>query len=113
MLGRIKSKIQQRFDICFEVMATATLMQKFYGEGAGDITDASTTSPGVCSSLRNSQELGLQLRFAAEKGRMLEVRKLLAAGAPVLRDAVSFFPVKFSSLNCSKHPHSIPCSLKV
>ncbi len=64
-------------------MATASV-QKVWTES--DFSSNSNNT-GVCSSLRKSEELGLQLRFAAEKGRLLEVRKLLAAGAPVLRDA--------------------------
>ena len=64
-------------------MAAASIAQKVWTE-----SDPSNKA-AMCSSLRNSQELGLQLRFAAEKGRVLEVRKLLTAGAPVLRDAVS------------------------
>lgn len=52
-------------------------------------SDAADSNTAACAALRNSQELGLQLRFAAEKGRVVEVRKLLSSGAPVLRDAVS------------------------
>lgn len=37
----------------------------------------------------SGQEIGLQLRSAAERGRLLDVRKLLSCGAPVLKDSVS------------------------
>ena len=42
-------------------------------------------------SLQSNQELGLKLRFAAERGKLSEVRKLLSGGAPAMKDAVSFF----------------------
>ena len=66
-------------------MAVAGLAQNVCGESDSYHSNAAAVS----SSLRKSQELGLQLRFAAEKGKMVEVRKYLASGAPVLRDAVS------------------------
>lgn len=40
------------------------------------------------------QELGLKLRYAAEKGRLHEVRKLLVARAPILRDPVSIILIQ-------------------
>lgn len=43
----------------------------------------------VGSMLRYEEEMGLQLRFACERGRLLDVKKLLSIGAPILRDAVS------------------------
>jgi hypothetical protein len=35
------------------------------------------------------RDMGLQLRFASERGRLQDVKKTLAAGAPVIRDPVS------------------------
>ncbi len=53
------------------------------------ITTATKKDMNEVNTERSCQELGLQLRFAAEKGRLLEVRKLLSAGAPIIRDIVS------------------------
>ncbi len=53
------------------------------------ITTATKKDMNEVNNERSCQELGLQLRFAAEKGRLLEVRKLLSAGAPIIGDIVS------------------------
>ena len=37
----------------------------------------------------SGRDMGLQLKFAAERGRLQDVTKMLAAGAPILRDPVS------------------------
>ena len=44
---------------------------------------------GAIDVLQRRQEMGLQLRFACERGRLLDVKRMIAAGAPILRDAVS------------------------
>ena len=44
---------------------------------------------GIGAGLRSMQEMGLQLRFASERGRMQDVKKLMSEGAPIIRDAVS------------------------
>ena len=44
---------------------------------------------GYISTNRTPSELGLQLLYAAERGRAHEVKRLLAAGASLYRDAVS------------------------
>ncbi len=48
------------------------------------ITTATKKDMNGVNTERSCQVLGLQLRFAAEKGRLLEVKKLLSAGAPTL-----------------------------
>ena len=40
---------------------------------------------------RTKEDLGLQLLSAAQRGRSSEVKRLLAAGAAVSRDMVSWF----------------------
>jgi len=40
-------------------------------------------------SPQSHQELGMQLRCAAERGKLSEVRKLLSCGAPAVKDTVS------------------------
>ena len=40
------------------------------------------------SVMQQREEMGLQLRFACERGRLLDVKRMLAVGAPILRDAV-------------------------
>lgn len=51
--------------------------------------DLGQAVPAMHSPQQSGQEMGLQLRFAAERGRLQDVRKMLAAGAPIIRDAVS------------------------
>ena len=38
---------------------------------------------------RSGLEAGLLLRSASERGRLQDVRRMLRAGAPILRDSVS------------------------
>lgn len=45
------------------------------------------TSPTVLQL--SGRDMGLQLKFAAERGRLQDVKRMLAAGAPILRDPVS------------------------
>ena len=42
------------------------------------------------SGIMSNQDFGLQLRLASEKGRLQEVRKMLAVRAPILMDSVSY-----------------------
>ena len=44
---------------------------------------------GFVSSNRSSNNLALQLRYAAERGRVHDVKKLLEAGAGIHKDSVS------------------------
>ena len=43
---------------------------------------------GFISSNRSGSNLALQLRYAAERGRVHEVKRLLEAGASVHKDSV-------------------------
>ena len=45
---------------------------------------------GFVSSSRSSTNLALQLRYAAERGRIHDVKRLLEAGAGIHKDSVSF-----------------------
>lgn len=51
--------------------------------------ESCSTSNNMVGVLRSGQEMGLQLRFASERGRLQDVRKMLASGAPILRNTVS------------------------